>query len=97
MAPIVVSMDYDAAARLALIIEAEAGVARANRERRAREAEEAEGLLLADDSNTSSEDPPIRWVSVAMALSSVCGPSAPVLLKGACLQSHGQRPLPPAP
>ena len=60
MAPIMAAVDYDAAARLALIVEAEAGVARANRERRVREAEEAEGLLLADDSDTSSEDPQQR-------------------------------------
>ena len=45
------SVDYDAAARLALIVEAEAGVAWANRERRVREAEEAEELLLARENN----------------------------------------------
>jgi hypothetical protein len=39
----------------------------------------------------------IRWASAAMALPSACGPSVPVLLEGACLQSHGRRPLPPAP
>jgi hypothetical protein len=44
------SVDYDAAARLALIVEAEVGVAWANRERRVREAEEAEELLPARES-----------------------------------------------
>ncbi len=44
------SVDYDAAARLALIVEAEAGVAWANRERRVREVEEAEELLPARES-----------------------------------------------
>jgi hypothetical protein len=45
------SVDYNAAARLVLIVEAEAGVAWANSKRRAREAEEAEGLLLARENN----------------------------------------------
>ena len=39
--------------------------------------------------NSSHGTRAIRWASAAMALSSACGPSAPVLLEGACLQSHG--------
>jgi hypothetical protein len=39
--------------------------------------------------NSSHGTRGIRWASAAMALSSACGPSAPVLLEGACLQSHG--------